>query len=387
MRDLSVNKTEMLQAIANMELLPAMVEDETSIVNCDKLPLSKVSSLGAAFVPLVAAFQNVIKDAGQSGLYQVTVPAGGHLAEFCDGRGFLGSALHNTTNQVGAGQAVLTPVVCDPIMLFMAAALWSIDKKLDKIQESQREIFDFLVQKEKAELEGNLLFLSDVLCNYKYNWNNEKYKSSNHIKALDIRQSADQKIIFYRGQISANFSKKTFIHSDQDVKKQLEKIQSDLKDYQLALYLYSFASFLEIMLIENYEAGFLNDVVDKIENYSFQYRELYTKCYNQIEYYSKSSIQSTLLKGLSTVSSLTGKTIEKIPIISKSQIDETLIEAGDKIGVLGRKRTDNTMQMLVDKQRDYVRPFVENIKTINRLYNKPTNILFDDENLYLEAVE
>jgi hypothetical protein len=33
----------------------------------------------------------------------------------------------------------------------MAAALANIDKKLDAIQESQQEMMDFLVQKEKAK--------------------------------------------------------------------------------------------------------------------------------------------------------------------------------------------------------------------------------------------
>jgi hypothetical protein len=126
----------------------------------------------------------------------VTVPAGGHLAAFQDGSGYLGSVL-NAGNQV-AGQATLTPLVCNPTMLFMAAALANIDKKLDSIQETQQEILDFLVQKDKSELKGDLNFLSDVLNNYKYNWNNEKYINSNHIKVLDIKQSAERKIIFYR---------------------------------------------------------------------------------------------------------------------------------------------------------------------------------------------
>ena len=45
------------------------------------------------------------------------------------------------------------------------------------------------------------------------------------------------------------------------------------------------------------------------------------------------------------------------------------------------------MQTLVDKQNSYVTPFVENIKAVNRLYNRPLEIIFDRENLYLEATE
>ena len=37
----------------------------------------------------------------------------------------------------------------------------------------------------KAELKGNLTFLYDVFNNYKYNWNNEMYKNSNHTMVFE----------------------------------------------------------------------------------------------------------------------------------------------------------------------------------------------------------
>ena len=81
---------------------------------------------------------------------------------------FIGS-LKTSAGLVGGGQAQMMPLAFDPTMLFMAAALANIDKKLDSIKEIQQEMMDFLVQKEKAELKGNLTFLYDVFNNYKYN--------------------------------------------------------------------------------------------------------------------------------------------------------------------------------------------------------------------------
>ena len=74
----------------------------------------------------------------------------------------------------------MTSLACDPTMIFMAAALANVEKKLDAIQDMQKEMMDFLVQKEKADLKGDLNFLFDVFNNYKYNWNNEMYKNSNN---------------------------------------------------------------------------------------------------------------------------------------------------------------------------------------------------------------
>ena len=75
----------------------------------------------------------------------------------------------------------MTALACDPTMLFMAAALMNIEKKLDLIQQTQEEILEFLEERERATLQGNLNTLGDVMSNFKYNWDNEKYKTNKHI--------------------------------------------------------------------------------------------------------------------------------------------------------------------------------------------------------------
>jgi len=359
------------------------VEKQVDMAKYTKLPLTQISALGIGLEQVATAFQTVLHP-GQSGLYHVTVKAGTHLTKFKDGSGYMASSVKDLTNK-GFDQSRLNPVLCNPYMIMIAVALHNIDKKLDAIREAQQELLDFLVQKERSELKGDLNFLSEVLNNYKYNWNNEKYKNSNHIKALDIRQASERKIDFHREQIDTKIKKKSFFHSDQDVKKQLEKIQAEFKDYQLALYLFSFSSFLEVMLLENFDSAYLNCIAKKIEDYSMMYRELYTKCYDQLEGYAKSSIQSGLLKGLASVNKFAGENIAKVPVINKSQLDESLIGSVDKIGNFGSKRVEQTMKQLIDRQSSSVNVFVDNINTINRLYNQPIELLFDKENIYISA--
>ena len=374
-------KNEIIKVMQNVEFYPAVLEEEVSIEKYSKLPLSNISALGATFEPITAAFQNVMQGGTISGLYRVTIPNGGHLAEFKNGKGYLGAVLKGN-NAVGGGQAVLNPLVFNPTMLVMAIALMDINKKLDNIQETQKEILEFLALKEKSKLKGNLNFLADVLNNYKYNWDNEKYKNNHHIKTLDIKQDAEQSIIFYQEQISKKIKKQSFIHSDKNVKDMLRKIQSEFKDYQNALYLFSFSSFLEVMLLENFESAYLDRVTQKIESYSFQYRELYTKCFNQIDLYSKSSIDSHLINALASINKVAGDAIAKVPVISKSQIDETLVETSKRLGNFSSKKTKRTLEKFLDKQNSNVGPFIENIKTVNRIYNQPMELLFDQENIY-----
>lgn len=378
-------RNEIVKVMTTTELAPIAVSNEIAIQKGTKIPLSRVTALGTGLQPLASAVQQVVsKGQAVSGYYKVTIPAGTQLAQFKDGSGFLGTALDSSGI---AGQARLNPLMCDPTTLFVAAALANIDKKLDAIQETQQEMMAFLSQKEKSALRGNLDFLHDVYNNYKHNWNSEKYKTANHIKALDIRQSASQMIDFYREQIKARVGKQLFLHTDQDVKKQLERVTEDFKEYQLALYLYGFAYFLEVLLQENFDAAYLEAIATKIDELSFQYRELYTEVYSQVEKYSKTSLQSRLFSGLSIANKAAGEAIAKIPVISKSQIDETLIGAGEKLGAYSDRRVKGTMHQLVEQQSGCVRPFIENITMINQMYNQPLSIVFNNETLYIAAGE
>jgi hypothetical protein len=308
-----------------------------------------------------------------------------HLASFKDKSGYLGTVVKDKKGVTG--QAVLESVPLDPTMVFMAMALKGIDDKLDTILEIQKEIMNFLEQKEKSKLRGNLNVLTDVLNNYKYNWNNEKYKTNKHIQVQEIKRESEQSIIFNRVQIESSINKKTFMHRDRDVKNKLQKVQSQFEEYQLALYLFSFSSFLEVMLLENFQSAYLNSATHKIEDYSFHYRELYTKSYDQIEDYSKSSVRSNVLSGLATVNKFVGEAAGKVPVLSKSKFDETLIDASTWLDTSSSKKTEQTMSQFLYNRINDVSPFVDNINNINRLYNQPMELLFDQENMYIALSE
>ena len=256
----TARKNELLKAMSATELAPLEVKNEISVQTYSKIPLSRLSALGTGFEPVASAIQQVTSH-GQatSGFYKVTIPKGTQLARFKEKSGFLGTAVgeHGIV-----GQAQLNPLLCDPTMLLVAAALANIDKKLDAIQEVQQEMLDFLTQKEKSALKADLNFLMDIQNNYKYNWNSEKYKAANHAKVLDIRQEAARQIDFYQEQIKKQLGKKALLHSDHDVQKMLEKVQGEFKEYQLALYIYGFAYFLEVVLQENYEKAYLSAIAN-----------------------------------------------------------------------------------------------------------------------------
>lgn len=373
-----------LQAMMDVECLPALPEFDLAMSTTTKIPLANLSALGVAFQPLISAIQTAVSSAGGSGIYFVNT-MGKQMFTTSGGTEFIGS-LKSATGMVGGGQARMTALSCDPTMLFMATALMNIEKKLDAIQETQEEILGFLEEKERAVLQGNLNVLDDVITNFKYNWDNQTYKNNKHILVQQIKKETEASIILYRDQIAKKLKKRSFIHSDQDVKGMLKKLQAQFKDYQLALYLYSYSTFLEVMLVGNFSEGYLDNVEQRISEYSLQYRTLYTECYNLMENYSRSSIQAGVLSGLAVASKFMGETIAKVPVISNSQLDENLIEAGSKLDKHGSKRAILALEGLAQTRMSATVPFIENIRAVNDLYNKPVTYLFDSENVYVQQI-
>ena len=102
-----------------------------------------------------------------------------------------------------------------------------------------------------------------------------------------------------------------------------------------------------------------------------------------MEEYMQTSVQSGAAKGLSVFTKKAGDAIAKVPILSKGPVDEALIDAGRKLQEMGEKSRERELKNLSKKQSSYIRPFVENIELMNRLYNEPKVMLFDSVNLYL----
>ena len=350
----------------------------------DRIPLSSLAILGVEFAEPLKNMVSIARGGTGSGMYSVIVPKGGSLGKFKDGRGYFGGVSVPGGKGFKA-QAVMNPVIFNPTTLFMAAALHSLDSKMDQVVELQQEMMDFLVQKEKAEVRGNLVFLADIMQNYRFNWNNELYRNSNHVKVLDIRQAAEQKIIFYREQIESKRKKKSLFHSDANVKKQTEELQELFNEYQLSLYMHAFASYLEVMLLGNFAKEYLEGVRGKILEYSSQYKELYLDCQEQMTEYSDKSVQSSVLRGLRNAGNAMGKAASKVPLVKKTSAEETLTGVGNRIGQIGDIRKEEQINKWNKEEAECVKPFVESIANVDQYYNNPVRIAFDSETLYIAA--
>ncbi len=366
----------------NTEFIPNLKEDDLAEYKYKKYTLGDLAALGVAFEPVVSSIQNVLHIGnGGSGLYFVNT-MGKTMHKFNGENSYVGS-LKALDGTVGGGQARINPLSCNPTMLFMSLAMLNVEQKLNTIQETQQEIFDYLKFNERAKLKGNINTLSDVMNNYKYNWNNEKYIANKHILVQDIRKDAEQSIILHRQQIVKIGKKLKSLLSNRDIKSVREKAHTEFSDYKLALFMYSYSSFLEVLLLENFSTEYLKSVNNKILDYSSNYRELYTDIYDKMENSSKSTIDSYVLKGLSSASKGLGKFIGSIPIVGEGSVDEGLIDVSNKLDKYKDSLVDKTMKEFIVNINGFVLPFVDNIKMLNQIYNEPINMVFDSNNIYI----
>ncbi len=88
----------------------------------------------------------------------------------------------------------------------------------------------------------------------------------------------------------------------------------------------------------------------------------------------------------SRTTSAVGKFVEKIPVVEKTQIDETLIATGDKLDDIGAEKVRRQMKQLIEQQGNFVRPFIDKIDAVNRLNNDPVQLIVDKDSLYIATI-
>ena len=275
---------------------------------------------------------------------------------------------------------------CNPYMMIIAAALICINKKIDAIKKTQDDILAFLEQKERAKIQGNLKFLTETMNNYKFNWDNEKYCNHHHIKVLDIKQETEQSIELYRSRIDGVFNNSGLFHTSWDVNAKKDKLFAYLGDYQMAVYLYAFSSYVEVLLLGNFEEGYIKRVMEKVEQYALDYRELFTEVSAKLEKFSKDSVKSNAMRGFGNVSKFLGQAASNVPLFKDNKIDKGLVNNGELLEKAEVEFNQSVSKELSVRRSVDVSAFLENLRMINNLYNHPVQMLFDTENVYLKQI-
>lgn len=383
---MDTEKNELVAVFEQFE--PAILNDEFSLKSYNKYPVSGMLAMGSAFGGVINA---VVQAAGGNGaLYRCTFPEGvvGKLAQAKDGSGALGAIMNKEgiagqARWIKAGDA--GTVLSSATSLFLAIAIYDIEKTLGEIQNLQEEMLEFLELDKESKIRGNIKTMMEIVENYKHNWDNDKYLTNQHIIVEEIKREANQDIIFYKSLIEKHLNDSGFLKSDREFDKRVGKTQQSLMNYQLAIYMYSFASFLEVMLLENFRAEYIEGILMNLESLSFEFRKLYTMAFNKLEGDSKSTIGTYLRKGAAIAAKETGDFISKIPVVERGKLDEALIGSSKLLDDVNLKRMQRTRDIVSSSKYGVSDVFVKNLQTVKALYNNPMDVLVDKDYFYIKC--
>ena len=388
------NKEELVYQIVNKDYLQPYFKDEVELSDYSKIPIGEIAVLGTAFAPLAQfmsasgnASSELVKQLGTKTLYAAGDKFGNpvQLATTVKGESgkYIGTLMKN--GKIG-GQARFTEVpikdiaggqiAFDPVTAIMATELMYIAKEIKIVKQQQEDMFQYLLAEKRSELEGSLSFLTKVMNDYKDNFHNKIYKTSMHIKILDIKEQAEQSIVASKKHINSFLKKK---------KDTFSQLGSHFQNYQIALYLYAFSSFAEVIVLENFNSEYLKKVKDRIEEFSIEYRSTYTDCYNYIESKFEKAPQAVILDIGAKVGKKIGDGIAKTPIGDKTLIDEKIVDGS---GILSKAKETSVSKHLnefCNYKDTRTLSFIQMFDALNKVFNECI-ILFDSQNLYIPKI-
>ncbi len=385
-------KNELTVQSTNRETSPSIIsraiaERECGLSKAIRIPFTEAALTGGSLMQLAPTLKAILagNQIGNGSLVRIVFPAGvkGNLA--IDKAGMaLGGILKD-----GGGLAQARLVAVDPTTLAaqaaMAAIMMEINKKLDNIQETQQKILDFLEQDKQAEQQANLNVLTDILEGYKHNWDNAQYLQNHHMKALDIKQTAEKNIIFYQEQIAAAIKKMPAIHLDQAVNAAITDLGKLFSQYRMALYQFAFASFLEVMLLGNFRQAYLDQVAEKVREYNQHYQIQFSECRDMIKKYSSESVETKVLTGIGNAGKALGKFIGSVPFLAQGPVDEWLQDNGEALLKGNDEKTQKVAALFSAEEKIGSEGFEDSIRNVAVISNQTTDVLFDGEALYLSV--
>lgn len=359
------------------------------------MPIAQLATLGAGVSSLILALHTVTQTTtvNAQGLFRLANAGVGDTLKVAKNGNFWGAfkradgtskfAQLQSAGPLTATSTATVPI--DPATMLMAVALFSIEQKLDRIAEMQKQILTFLEVEKESEIEADVETLVSMISKYKYNWDNEHYLQSNHKMVLDLQRTARKNMLSYQKQVTEVLNSRQLVVTQMKVKSTLKDLLKKFKYYRLTLYTFSLASLLEIMLSGNFKEEYITGIKEEIEALSMTYRDLYGKCSEYLERLGNSALEANLLKGIGNASNAMGKLISSIPKIKDKQVGESLQDSGARLKNNAAGMERNVMKAFAEISNPGTGVFTEKMRDMILIYNHTTEICFDDKQIYLVA--
>ena len=363
------------------------VRKETLSNNTYSLSLSKLSKISPITVSTTNNIKTIMEQNPKTSgnLYRITnLEKNDSLKAMRDGKTFWGSIKKSDGSSTMAKLKEVNPnnvMALDPTVMMVSVALAGIEQELGEIKELSEKIYSFLEHEKESEIESDLEILNRSINDFRFNLEDEKYLINNHKQVMDIKRTANKNMLFYKKEINDDLSKDKLFTTYNSMNSIIEDIQKKFEYYRLSLYIYSFSTFMEILLLGNYRSDYLLNKKNELDELDNEYLETFNNALKYIKKNANKSLEGNVLSGLGSAGKAIGNLAEKVKI---KNVDNWLNEKGDNLKQSGQNIKNDFATKFDDMKESKSRSFINQIEKVNCIYNKTKEIYFDKENIYLE---
>ncbi|HBZ52258.1 MAG TPA: hypothetical protein DEO82_00650 [Eubacterium sp.] len=312
------------------------------------------------------------------------------------------------TGQVGIKPNSSSTLIANGIFSFISSLtgqyfLSEINDKLSRLEKGIEGIQQFLETEKRSELIANDYFLRQVVSTFDYIKSNEYQKASTLLQLQSIRKDSYAHMNFYnsfyqqkniefnglKGNIRKNVDKLIDIINEMGYK---------VSNYKFALYSYSLAYFLEIMLAENTESDYIRFVANDIKSNYARYKTLAFDCDSKVkDYFNSTKItDADIYKHMRDmgVGTLFGEAIMLPPGSARGSAGGAingiaLSSLRDSNITLGNSIDTNKQKMVQEIQKfDVFDQLLSNISRYDTIINNSTyEVVYSQDRAYIKCFE
>ena len=380
----------------NLEILTEeMLEDARKSINLKNtlsLPIAELSMLGSSVSSLAPVFNTITQTTSlpTEGLYKIAnIALGDTLKMAKNGNAWgamktsIGKSKMVQLKEVGSLTATTKTVLpIDPATIIVAMMLYSIEKDIKEISETQKKILSFLEVENESQIEADVETLMEIVNNYKYNWDKELVVANSHNVIMDIKNRSRKIILAFQKKLTTEVSKKQLLTSQGKINSTLADLLKKFKYYRLSIYIFSLASLMEIMLSGNFKEEYIEKTKNEIEKLSSKYRDYFNEASLYIEKISKNGVEANLFKGIGLAGKTAGKFIGNIPLIKKGPVDEFLTAKGENLYNDAQEIEKNLVRNFAELANPGTRMLIGKIEDLNYIYNRTNQICFNKDSIF-----
>lgn len=363
------------------------VRKENLSNNSYSLSLSKLSEISPITTPTANNIKKIMEQNPKTSgnLYRITnLGKNDSLKAMRDGKTFWGSIKKSDGTSTMAKLKEVNPnnvIALDPTVMMMSVSLAGIEQELGEIKELSKKIFSFLEHEKESEIESDLEILNRSISDFRFNLEDEKYLVNNHKQVMDIKRTANKNMLFYKKEIKDDLSKDKLFTTNNSMNSIIDDIQKKFRYYRLSLYIYSFSTFMEILLLGNYKNDYLLNKKKELDELDNEYSAVFNNALEYVKKNANKSLEGNVLSGLGSAGKAIGNLAEKVKI---KNVDNWLNKKGDNLKQSSQNIKDDFAAKFDDMKESNSNPFINQIEKVDCIYNKTKEIYFDNENIYLE---